>query len=269
MEIKIPRGNKMNKINIQSSQVKKFNKENAAPIILKTLFVSMILLFFAVSLEARRIDIAKYRSSAIELAKCVADKTIDADYKAKCMDILRNMAEAAKKNNKDPMSVVGNDAVSAIIEVLKDKGEMGIDDDKIYKQIIDYNAISREAACYALGAIGNSNAIPALATSVKDDYNKRVRVSAAWNLGYFNQLTAVDGLIKGLLNEIEKGKNASEPVVMTIIRSLGEIGNKRAFVPLLKVTQVYLPDYVKEEAQKSIEKIKWDEDKEKTEPKAK
>lgn len=237
-----------NRFNIFKGQGKKENFE--AGLMIKFFVICVMVFFSSSSLLGRRINIAKYRSSSTELVKCSKDLDIDPEYRKQCIDVL------VKKGKK-----AGKNAVNAMVEVLKDKGNGGLDETgKRYITIRDINSVAREAACYALGAFKDPDGIPALSQSVKADRNIRVRVAAAFNLQFFSQNTAVQGLITALLLETQKEYNASTPLLFAIIKAMGEIGDKEAFVPLLKVTQLYLPDYIKEEAQKSIERIKWDKE---------
>ncbi len=213
--------------------------------------VGSILLFLAsmVNIYSQRLNLnALDKSAAPEVIKCVQDaKGLDADYRAKCVDLLGEWKEQS--------------AISAIEGVLSsDTGEGGKDYNGSFVLNRDRNGKVRIAACYALREMKSSGSIPVLAKTLKDDMNYQVRVAAAAVLADFEVEAAVDGLIDALLLEIQKDAKADMPVVRQIVRSLSRIGHKKAFIPLLKATQVSFPDNIKEDAQQAIENIRWDKD---------
>lgn len=211
-----------------------------------------ILFFFALSfinvstLQSRRLNFHTLTKDALpEVIRCAkGDDTLDAEYQSKCIDLLGRWKEPSAK--------------SAITSVLSKKGE-----DALHKRTKEYiyqrdlGAKARVAACYALAEIGGADTIAPIVTTLKEDYSATVRVAAAYVLQLYQEESAVDGLIDALLLEIQKNRNASYPVAKQIVRSLGVIGHKKAFIPLLKATQVSFPDDVKEDAQVAIERIKW------------
>ncbi len=210
---------------------------------ISALVVAFFIIFtIPVLLSAKKLNLNTLtKNAAPEVIKCVEDKLgLDEDYRAQCVDILARWKEKSGK--------------SAISSVLQNKGNAT---DGEYDPRYDKHSKVRIAACYALGSFGENDVIPVLISSLKEDKHYAVRVAAAYVLQTFKEESAVDGLIDGLLLEIQKDKNASFPVVRQIIRSLGVIGNKKAFIPLLKATQVSFPNDIKEDAQESIEKITW------------
>lgn len=71
-------------------------------------------------------------------------------------------------------------------------------------------------------------------------------------------VSALSFYLSKLNNLMEKNSNAvSEPVVLSVISSLGAIGNKNAFDTLLAVTYFNYPDSVIAAARDALAKLKW------------
>lgn len=60
-----------------------------------------------------------------------------------------------------------------------------------------------------------------------------------------------------LNSQVEKGKLPSEPLILSLIKTLGDLGSKTAFDPLLYVTYLDYPENIIAEARKALTKLKW------------
>ncbi|MFN3603400.1 MAG: HEAT repeat domain-containing protein [Leptonema sp. (in: bacteria)] len=122
--------------------------------------------------------------------------------------------------------------------------------------------ICRALAQFDIYDKGVENIIPALGRRLKDsNEHEDVRVEAGRSLGRFqkNRILASTELIDVLSKELERGPQPDNIRLMTVvIQSLGSLGDKRAFVPLMKVIKSSFPTGVKKEAQISLENIRWD-----------
>lgn len=130
-----------------------------------------------------------------------------------------------------------------------------------------YHHVLRMHICRALAQFdiyekGVENIIPALGRRLKDtNEHEDVRVEAGRSLGRFqkNRVLASTELIEVLTKELERGPQPDNIRLTTVvIQSLGALGDKRAFVPLMKVIKSNFPTGVKKEAQISLESIRWD-----------
>lgn len=84
----------------------------------------------------------------------------------------------------------------------------------------------RKSGAWALGALNSSEAVPALIEALKDS-DAGVREQVAWALGAIDDHRAVDGLV-GALNDTAAG------VRRQAAWALGAIGDKRAVAALMK-----------------------------------
>ena len=86
--------------------------------------------------------------------------------------------------------------------------------------------IARKNAAWALGAIGNSEAVTALIEALKDT-DAGVREQVAWALGAIGDRRAVDGLVGALADSVAGVRKQAA-------WALGAIGDNRAVAGLMK-----------------------------------
>jgi HEAT repeat protein len=103
---------------------------------------------------------------------------------------------------------IGDPALDALIEALKDKDEF-----------------VRKYAAEALGIIGDEAAVEPLIDALKDEYAP-VRENAVFSLDLIGDPDAVDGLIIALKDDIPLIKSSAA-------RTLGKMGDHRAIEPLI------------------------------------
>ena len=126
----------------------------------------------------------------------------------------------------------------------------------------------RQAVCSTLSMINSKEVSPfsigEIQTLLLKEKNDRVRVSCFHALGNFR--VAGDLASKVLLEQLKtiykQGKiseisHESTIQLIVIIRSLGELASRSAFIPLMKILQSKYPISLKKEAEKAIEKISW------------
>jgi HEAT repeat protein len=130
-----------------------------------------------------------------------------------------------------------------------------------------YHYVLRMTICRALGEFsiydkGVESVIPAIGRRLNDESeNEEVRIEAARSLSRFRKHSnlASQELIRALEKELSRGPQPDNIRFTTaVIQSLGALGDKRAFVPLMKVIKSNFPTGVKKDAQASLESIKWD-----------
>lgn len=129
-----------------------------------------------------------------------------------------------------------------------------------------YHYVLRIHICQSLGNFwnlkGGQDVIPALGRRLGDvQENEEVRIAAARSLGKFRLQSdqAAQELLSGLEKEIERGPQADNVTIVTsMVQGLGMLGDKRGFVPLMKLIKSRFPSSVKKEAQRSLESIRWE-----------
>lgn len=129
-----------------------------------------------------------------------------------------------------------------------------------------YHHVLRIHICQALGNFwnlkGGQDLIPALGRRLQDlQEHEEVRIAAALSLGKFRNQSemAAQELLGALDKEVERGPQSDNITVVTaVVQGLGSLGDKRAFVPLMKIIKSRFPAGVKKEAQRSLESIRWD-----------
>jgi len=115
----------------------------------------------------------------------------------------------------------------------------------------------RLVAAKALAQINDERAVKALATRAYQDEDMIVKRAAVQALGLMGN-KAKDKYVLTILYDL-LDKTPDNALVADICEALGKIGDKSAFVYLLRVTQGPYLNSVKEVAQKSITQIKWNE----------
>ncbi|GIX42500.1 MAG: hypothetical protein KatS3mg129_2233 [Leptospiraceae bacterium] len=122
--------------------------------------------------------------------------------------------------------------------------------------------ICRALAQFSVYDKGVEAIIPALGRRLNDENeDEEVRIEAARSLSRFYKHSdlASNELINALNKELSRGPQPDNIRFITaVIQSLGALGDKRSFVPLMKVIRSNFPTGVKKEAQASLESIKWD-----------
>jgi HEAT repeat protein len=116
--------------------------------------------------------------------------------------------------------------------------------DPLAKAIGDPDRGVREAAASALGALGSPRAVEALAHALADEWYT-VRAAAADALGRTRDGGAVEPLVRALADDL---------VVTSAADALGDLGDRRAIVPLLFVLGSSL-DYHREVAARALAKL--------------
>lgn len=131
---------------------------------------------------------------------------------------------------------------------------------------VDGHHVLRQTICENLALFakldGSEQLVGPLGRTLNDsDEKPDVRIAAARSLGYFTKSSsaATSELMKALERELDRGPTDDNGgVVAAIISSVGALGEKKAFVPLMKVVQSSFPTYCKKEAQRALESIRWE-----------
>jgi HEAT repeat protein len=133
------------------------------------------------------------------------------------------------------------------------------------QQSVQDHYILREEACTALARFseleGSEQLVAPLGKRLQDGQEREeVRLAAARSLGKFRKdsAAAADELIQALNREMERGPKSDNVNVATgIVGSLGQLRDRRSFVPLMRVVQSTFPNYTKRRAQEALESIQW------------
>ncbi len=127
----------------------------------------------------------------------------------------------------------------------------------------------RQAACSTLGVFNSKDSAPKAIGEIRyllmKDKNHRVRTSCARVLGDFKAVSdlATKVLLERLnhiLKEDKLGKQITYEIsvnLIIILRSIGRLASKTAFIPLMRVLQSGYPVSVKKEAEEAMERINW------------
>lgn len=91
---------------------------------------------------------------------------------------------------------------------------------------------------------------------LKESDSDSKRIYAAIDLQKYKTEDVVDALCDTMIDEAKK-RTPSYTLIKFIVRSLGEIANKKAFVPLLKASQLNVTPEIRDEMDKAMEKLKW------------
>ena len=133
----------------------------------------------------------------------------------------------------------------------------------------NFNYKVRQATCGTLGRFNtkksSARAIAEIRKLFLNDTNGKVKTACARVLGDFGVVPdlATKVLVERLNDMLEKNKKAAQishessvPMIV-ILRSIGKLSSKTAFIPLMKVLQSGYPVAVKKEAEEAMEKISW------------
>ena len=123
----------------------------------------------------------------------------------------------------------------------------------------------REAACNALANFakldGSEQLVGPLGKILRNgDEREEVRMAAARTLGQFsnNSTAATEQLVAALDQEMDRGPTPTNVNLATgIVASLGRLGDKRSFVPLMRVIKSRFPTQTKRRAEESLDSIRW------------
>lgn len=137
--------------------------------------------------------------------------------------------------------------------------------DKYNKDAKEENELRRESVL-ALGIFSKNaradQAIDQVNGSLTKDKNYQVNSSAAHILREFtnNAKKANNALIAKLDESLKKSVWSEDDLrlTFTIISSMGSLGEKRSFIPLMRVLQSGYPIYVKKAAEEAIGSIDWE-----------
>ena len=133
----------------------------------------------------------------------------------------------------------------------------------------NFNYQIRQAACSTLGIFNSKDSAPKAISEIRHlltkDKNRKVRTSCARVLGDFKAVPdlATKVLLKSLnsiLREDKLSKKLTHEIsvnLIIILRSIGNLGSKSAFIPLMRVLQSGYPAVVKKEAEEAMERIHW------------
>lgn len=132
-------------------------------------------------------------------------------------------------------------------------------------QKIEGHHVLRGVACKVLGRFsdlaGGATLVGPLAKVVRNSREHQdVRVEAARALGLFKKQPAavVEALVSALDAEVKRGPQKDNVrITSAVITSLGVMGDKRAFVPLMRVLRSGFPLDTKRNAQAAMEALKW------------
>lgn len=217
------------------------------------------IVFFALSLSAAGGLLSQEPNTAMifnriglsgsgELAKALSDPEVRPEDKTIVIRRLGELSKELKANKSVPPSQLYNPILGVMVP---------------QNSIQDHHLL-RIAACETLALFADfsdaGNLISPLGTRVKSDPHEEVRLAAARALGRFykNRQNASGLLVEALTRELGRGPQADNVrLVGALIRSLGGLQDKRAFVPLMRVIKSPFPTYTKREAQRALENLKW------------
>jgi HEAT repeat protein len=115
----------------------------------------------------------------------------------------------------------------------------------------------RVVAALALAEIGSADAVDALIIRAYEDEESTVKKAAVQALAALGPKAKTKKVLTYLFDMLEKTKDNS--LAYDICIALGKIGDKSAFVHLLRVTQGGFLTVVKEKAEEAIKNLNWQE----------
>ena len=150
----------------------------------------------------------------------------------------------------------------------KDKGESYVEGFiKAMNQVFakNYDPIVRRAACNSMANFRTSKhaelAIDALTNPLVNDADYLVVVECARALGTFKsqKSKATLAILKRLRVEVRKNTTKTDDyaTMSAMVESLGKLGDKKAYIPLMKVLQSRHPSNIKRMAHTAIDMIEW------------
>lgn len=219
----------------------------------------LLYIFIAFSLALTSIVFAQDGSASImnrigldgsgELAKMISDPKVSIASKRNAVQRLGELSKDLPANKNIPSSKLYNPILGVLTP---QKGVEG-------------HHVLRQEACNVLSKFadmdGSQNIINPLGRVIQNsDEHKDVRVAAARSLSKFRSQSSVaaESLLIALDKEMKLGPNPNNVrVVSAVISSLGRLGAKKAFVPLMRVLQSGFPSSTKRQAQASLESLEW------------
>ena len=195
----------------KSSLMKKAKVKNKKAKIFVCLFF-VLFVCFAGKLPAQTVEQLKFYADRIEFG--------ETEVKRDALFELRNFeSEAASRvavpTLKDTSDIVRATATNTVIFLPKDEAAQAL-----LPLLNDTSEFVRREAAYALGKVGNPNAVSRLINLLQRDKMPEVRTATAVALGKIGDVSAVDELIKILQR---KPKEKEEFLRRASARSIGQI----------------------------------------------
>jgi HEAT repeat protein len=113
----------------------------------------------------------------------------------------------------------------------------------------------RAASAFALGEMGNPDALPHLYMALRYDPDNHVRSEVAVAIGKIGEEEAIPVLARVI--ETSSAAGPDDAVVLGCVEALGEIGHQDGFVPLLEVMRGEYRRAIRRAARESLKQIKW------------
>ncbi len=92
-------------------------------------------------------------------------------------------------------------------------------------------------------------------TILQNSKDNSQRVQAAIELGKEKDSESLQILLDTMDKEAKKNGQLNNDLLLYIVRSLGQIGDKKAFLPLIRLSQKRVSDEVQEEIQHAIDRV--------------
>lgn len=180
-----------------------------------------------------------------DLIRMIEDNEINADIKAKSVARLGQLYADEKDK--------GESYVEGFIKAMN----------SVFAK--NYDPVVRRAACTSMANFRTSKhaelAIDALTNPLVNDADYLVVVACAKSLGTFKsqKSKATLAILKRLRVEVRKNTTKTDDyaTMMAMVESLGKLGDKKAYIPLMKVLQSRHPSNIKRMAHTAIDMIEW------------
>jgi HEAT repeat protein len=124
-----------------------------------------------------------------------------------------------------------------------------------YNKVVNDFWDVRAASAYALGELGNPEALPHLYLSLRYDPDNHVRAEVAAAIGKIGDPDSIPILERVI--ETSSAAGPDDAVVLGCVEALGEIGHRDGFVPLLEVMRGDFRRSIRLAARDSMKKIRW------------
>lgn len=129
----------------------------------------------------------------------------------------------------------------------------------------DYDPVVRRAACTSTANFRTSKhaekAIEVLTNPLVNDVDYLVVVACAKALGTFksHKSKATVAILKRMRVEVRKNTTKTDDyaTMMAMVQALGNLGDKKSYIPLMKVLQSRHPSNIKRMAHTAIDMIEW------------
>lgn len=113
----------------------------------------------------------------------------------------------------------------------------------------------RSASAKALGEIGDPEALPNLYKALRYDHDNFVKSSVAIAIGKIGQKESVYELVRVI--ETSDPSGPDDALVRACVEAIGEIGDKKGFIPLVEVLRGKYRRNIKLTAREALKKIQW------------